>query len=143
MPDSKSSTPRWLLTVLAVWALVFVAFVDCAPLGRRDYIEDAKKSKAQLGCKSLANVIDAYISHEANTKHDPPAALRDLVHPPFGGSSFLRDGDKDLLDPWGKPYEMERFRRSDGSDNILVKTTALDSTPITQFGIGPSARPHP
>src|SRR5687768_11782014 len=69
---------------------------------------DVKPAKAQLGCKSLAMAIEKYVENEANTKHEFPTTLHDLVEPPFGGPSFLRHGEEELLDPWGKPYEMER-----------------------------------
>ena len=101
------------------------------------------RSRSQLGCKSLETAIEAYTQHEANTKHEFPTTLNDLVHPPFGGPSFLRNGETDLRDQWGKPYQMERARWPDGEEYILVTTTAPDGTPISQFGIGKNSRPKP
>src|SRR5436305_999766 len=126
MPNSKSSTPKWLLPTLVMCALLFFTFADIAPWSTETYRLDAQKSRAQLGCTSLAQAIEAYVQHEANKKHELPTALRDLVQPPFGGSSFLRNGEADLLDPWSKPYEMERGRRSDGTEYLLITTTAPD-----------------
>jgi general secretion pathway protein G len=117
------------LVLLVAW----VVFVEIsAPM--RGY--DAKQAKAQLGCQGLAIAIETYTEHKANTKHVLPRTLHELVNPPFGGPSFLRNGEADLLDPWGKPYEMELIKRSDGSECILVSTTTPDGTPISQFGIG-------
>jgi hypothetical protein len=140
----KRTTLQSIVSVLAL--MVALCLVFAAVIGgffSYDGGDDTKTSKAQLGCMSIAVAIEAYIDNEANKTHEPPTALRDLVEPPFGGPSFLRNGEADLIDPWGKPYEMERVRRSDGTEYILVKTTAPDGTPISQHGIGPNARPHP
>lgn len=102
---------------------------------------NGKQGRAQLACKDLETAIEAYIQHPANTKHEFPTTLNDLFEPPFGGRPFLRNGRDDLIDPWGKPYEMERVKRSDGTEYALVKTTAPDGTPISQHGIGENAKP--
>ena len=97
---------------------------------------DSKQCESQLGCQSVATAFESYVEHSANARHELPTTLNDLAHPPFGGPAFLRNGEADLLDPWGKPYEMERRQWKDGAEFILVKTTAPDGTPISQFGIG-------
>jgi hypothetical protein len=102
---------------------------------------NVKQSKAQLGCTELAVALERYIDSEANTKHEWPTTLRDLLQPPLGGPSFLRNGETDLLDRWGNPYQFERRQRDDGTEYILVKTTAPDGTPISQFGIAGNAQP--
>jgi general secretion pathway protein G len=104
-------------------------------------MEEKRKACSHLGCRSVAMAVEAYIHNEANKNHEFPRTLDDLIHPPFGGPPFLRNGNEDLLDCWGKPYEMERVRKADGTEYVLVKTTAPDGTSISQFGIGPSAQP--
>lgn len=141
MRDSKSFTRGWLLPILILWSLVFLAFADCAPLNTPAYRLDAQKAKAQLGCASLEQAISEYIQHEANTTHELPAHLNDLLKPPFGSKPFLERGDSELIDPWGNPYQMDRARKPNGAKFVLVKTTAPDGTPISQFGIGPNATP--
>jgi hypothetical protein len=91
----------------------------------------------------VATAVEAYVYNEANKKHEFPRTLEDLINPPFGGPPFLRNGKYDLVDCWGTPYEMDRIRKADGTEDVLVKTTAPDGTPISQFGIGPSACPRP
>jgi general secretion pathway protein G len=127
-----------MIGVALVLGLV-VLLALAAPIGG----QDIKLAKAQLGCKSLAMAIEKYVENEANKKHELPNTLHDLVEPPFGGPSFLRNDEADLLDPWGKPYEMERREFKDGSEYILVRTTAPDGTPICQYGIGTNAFPKP
>ena len=48
---------------------------------------------------------EAYQTSPQNEKGKPPTILLELVKPPFGGVSFLRNGEKDLLDPWGKTLQ--------------------------------------
>jgi general secretion pathway protein G len=101
-----------------------------------------KTGQAQMGCQSLATAVEAYVQNSDNPKHEFPAKLADLLEPPFGGPSFLRNGAQDLLDPWGKPYQMELVRRSDGTEYLLIKTTAPDGREFSQYGIGKKARPR-
>src|SRR5438105_2622731 len=129
-----------VLALMCALGLVFAAVTGL--LFTYEGGDDTKTHKAQLGCSSIATAIEAYINNKDNKQHEPPTVLRDLVEPPFGGPSFLRNGAADSLDPWGKPYEMERVRRADGTEYILVKTTAPDGTPISQFGIGRNATPR-
>lgn len=124
---------------VALWTVVVGYAVLTAIAARpNDYGRDAR---AQLGCKSIETAIEAYIQHKDNPKNEFPKAPNDLFEPPFGGPPFLRNGRADLIDPWGKPYEFERVRWSDGVEYILVKTTTPDGTPISQFGIGKNAHP--
>jgi len=138
-PPTPKSARRLLLRICGVGLLLLVAGIVLAILTTRP-IGD-KKYSAQLGCKSLKAAIEAYIDCPANVKHEFPTKLNDLVEPPFGGPPFLRNGSADLVDPWGKPYQMERARRPDGGEYIHVTMTAPDGTPISQFGIGANAQP--
>ena len=130
-----------VLALMCALCLVFAAVTG--NLFTYEGGDNTKQSKAQLGCKSLETAIEAYIENKDNTKHAFPHTLENLVEPPFGGPSFLRNGRADLIDPWGKPYEMEPIRRTNGTEFILVKTAAPDGTFITQFGIAPHATPRP
>ncbi len=136
MSDSNSATREWLLPTVVLLSLVFCIFANVAPLNTRNQLREAQKIKAQLGCVTLDKAIQKYTKNEANTKHELPNTLRDLVDPPIGSGSFLENEGRDLIDPWDKPYQMERARRSDGTEYILVKTTAPNGTLITQYGIG-------
>ena len=127
---------RVMLVLALTGVLCLVLAIMTGHLFTHNGSDDTKTHSAQLGCTSLATAIDAYTQHKDNKQHELPMVLRDLVEPPFGGPSFLRNGETDLLDPWGKPCEMERRQFQDGREYILVKTTAPDGTPISQFGIG-------
>ena len=64
--------------------------------------EKAEEEKARLACMKLLDVCLNYQNNPANQKHLIPMRLLDLVEPPFGGTGYLPNGEKDLLDPWGK-----------------------------------------
>jgi len=150
MSDSKSFTRGWWLPILLLFAFVFVAFVDCAPWSTEDYRLEAQKSKAQLGCTQIATAIEAFCNSPQaswpkewqDSQSKAPRTLRDLAHPPHGGSSYLRNGDADTVDPWGKPFQLNVVTNPDGSAYLLITTTAPDGTPISQHGIGEAATPR-
>src|SRR5687768_1103863 len=101
-------------------------------------LEEQKKSASEQ-CQQIAVVV-AYHNWPLGSEHPAPPTRVVLVHPVGGGPAFLRDGDAELLDPWGKPYRMESVRQSDGTVIILITTSAPDGTPISQFGIGRNAQ---
>jgi hypothetical protein len=141
--NSKRRIPLALWVALSLLLGILGGFVILTAFSC-DSGFDAKKCKAQLECQSLATAIEAYGNDPKNTKEELPRTPTDLVQPPWGGSSFLRDGERDLQDPWGNPYQFERVTRKDGTEYILVKTTTPDGTPISQFGIGEkNAAPRP
>lgn len=141
---ARTSTRRagfTLLEVLVVVAII-VILASVATVATTRYLEDAKKTKAHLAAKGLSQAIDNYINNPANANNDPPSGLNDLLQPPFGGPSFLRNGEEDLKTPWnGRPFDMEQRQRGDGTTYYLVHTTAPDGTQISNFGIGPQAMP--
>ena len=102
---------------------------------------DFHKDLAHLACQSLAHEVEAYTDSPSNLKHEFPNSLNDLVHPPWGGSSFLRKNEAELIDPWGHPYQMERRTTADGRNYPFVWTTAPDGMRISNFGFGPKADP--
>ena len=42
------------------------------------------------------------------------------MKPPFGGPSFLRNGEADLFDPWGKPYRYAVIPNAKGEQEVYV-----------------------
>jgi len=67
--------------------------------------EKAKEDKASRGCVSIAQACEAYAVNPQNKTGAYPAKLAELVKPPFGGASFIRNGKDDLLDPWGNAFQ--------------------------------------
>lgn len=128
-----------LLEVLVVVAiLVILAGVGVVATTR--YIEDARKAKAQMGCKGIEQACQLYKDNAANPTNDYPQSLQDLLAPSFGGTGYLKNGQADMLDPWGQQYQIQFIASpSDPTGTSLmplVHTTAPDGTPISQYGIG-------
>lgn len=100
---------------------------------------------AQLRCSTLNKVVQAYTLSPQNPGLDDneklPMKPEALVTVPFGGPSYIEGGKADLLEPWGKPYELKHAKRANGSTYVLIKTTAPDGTPIKQFGVGKTEEP--
>jgi general secretion pathway protein G len=131
-----------LMEVLVVVAiLVILAGVAIIAVPR--YIDDARKSKAHLACKSLAQACEAFRNNPANADGHYPQSAQELLQPPFGGPSYLQNGLADLQTPWGggQQYTLEPRQKSDGTYYMLVHTNAPDQTPVSNFGIGPTANP--
>jgi general secretion pathway protein G len=128
-----------LLEVLVVVAIL-VILATVATVATTRYIEDAKKTKAQLGCKAIADACENYKNNPANTMSQPPQSLQELLTPTFGGTAFLKNGKDDLMDPWGHEYQMQTITQNDGSQIMLVSTTASDGVKISQYGIGAASK---
>ena len=108
------------------------------------------KRRAHKQCKDIAMAVEAYTPSSASPgsieemRRWGQLTLKDLARPPHGGPSLLRNGDADLIDPWGKPFQLQLHHDEDGRIvSVLVSTTAPDGTPISQHGIGPDAAPKP
>jgi general secretion pathway protein G len=130
-----------LLEVLVVVAII-VILASVATVATTRYLEDAKKTKAQLNCKAISQAIEAYKINPANTMQEPPTDLGQLINPPFGGTGLLKNGQEDLMDPWGQQYQFKDVAQGDNSSTTLVFTFAKDgtNTPISQYGIGNASR---
>ncbi|HYH64818.1 MAG TPA: prepilin-type N-terminal cleavage/methylation domain-containing protein [Urbifossiella sp.] len=129
-----------LLEVLVVVAIL-VILSTVAIVATTRYLEDARKGRAQLQCRSLSTAIESYKVNAANPTFEEPTDLGQLLQPPFGGTAFLKNGDQDLIDPWGQQYQMKQYGQGDGTTIIQVYTFSKnDGTPISQFGIGPLAK---
>ena len=140
----RKATRRAAFTLLEVLVVVaiLVILAGVATVATTRYLEDAKKSRAQLGCQGIAQAIEAYMLSPGNPTGEGPGQLSQLYQPQWGGTSFLRNGEQDTIDPWNQHYSIEPATKSDGSPYYLVRTTASDKTPISQFGIGDKAQPR-
>jgi general secretion pathway protein G len=127
-----------LLEILVVVAIV-VILAGVGVVATTSYLENAKKSKAVLGCKGISQAAEAYyLNPSSNNTY--PQSLQDMVQPPFGGP-LLKNGQQDTIDPWGRPYNYELRTLSDGSQVPFVHTKSPDNIDISQYGVGPAAQP--
>lgn len=134
-----------LLEVLVVVAIL-VILATVATVATTKYIDESRKTKAQLGCVTLDKAIKAYVMSPQNPgvtdEEKLPTGPQDLVQPFGGSTSFLDNSAADLRDPWGKDYQFQRQNKPDGTVYILVTTQAPDGTQITQYGQGANAVPR-
>jgi general secretion pathway protein G len=129
-----------LMEVLVVVAiLVILASVAIIAVPR--YIDDARKNQALLRAQSLAQACESYNINPAND-NGYPQSLNELLTPPFGGPSFLKNGVKDLQTPWNQPFNYEQRPRQDQTVVPYISTNAPDGTLISNFGIGDKATPQ-
>ncbi len=133
---ARRTVLRMLLGVFVILGVGWVTWDSIVPINSLT----TKQSKAQLGCRGLAQAIEAFQKSPSNTQHALPRTLNELLQPPWGGQPFLKNGDEDLQDPWGQPYQMRAKTFEDGREYRLVFTHAPDGTAISQFGIGTQSR---
>jgi hypothetical protein len=135
----------WLYMAVLIVVAIVLLFDASAPRSKQRGSTEPNLSKAQLGCATLARAIVGWqisnIGPGATDDNRLPESPRDLLKT-VNGKVLLENGEADLYDPWGKPYEFELRYRADGTPFIVVRTTAPDGTLITQYGIGRNAEPR-
>ena len=102
--------------------------------------EPSRKAQARRDCEAISRAVTAYMQNPANPGNDPPGGLQDLLEPPFGGRGFLKNGQGDLIDPWGQPYQLRVGKLADGKPAYIVYTRSrADGGPVSQYGVGPES----
>jgi hypothetical protein len=86
--------------------------------------EEAKRDKARVDVKALADAVAAYHVNNGN----PPQALQDLSQPDAGGKVIVAADA--LTDPWGKPYQYDPAGPKHNGEKPDVWTQAPDGTVI-------------
>jgi hypothetical protein len=99
-------------------------------------MDAAKEQMAELNARGLAVVCEAYFLNPASG-NEYPKKLTDIVKPPFGGASFVRNGEKDLLDPWGKEYKYALEALRDGTQVPRVWTERVVNGKTKVYGTKP------
>ena len=97
--------------------------------------DEAKEKIAELNARGLTQACEAYYLNPASGNLYP-MTLADLVTPPFGGS-LLKNGAKDLLDPWGKEYKYALETLRDGTQVPRVWTERVVNGKTKAYGKKP------
>ena len=107
--------------LLVVVAVLLVAAVITIVSTMR-YIGSGRSGDAIQQSMSILRACEAYRDNPNNPEAGKrfPTTLADLVKPPFGGSSFLRSGEADLLDPWGHSYRYAVVTSASGEQEAYV-----------------------
>jgi hypothetical protein len=104
---------RWLGVGVAV------VMIAASTLAFPRYLGPTRSGSAVRQAESILQACEAYRLHPASG-NKYPAKLADLHKPPFGGESYLRNGEADLIDPWNTPYRYAVLTGSDGEQEAYV-----------------------
>ncbi len=94
-------------------------------------VEDAREAVAERKMQSLSNACESYYLNP-NSNQSYPSVLRDLVSPPWGGASYVRNGATALLDPWGNSFQYATGQGKKGNPItfIWVERTVDEKTKV-------------
>jgi hypothetical protein len=92
---------------------MLLAVTGSAPAA--DPKEPAKEQVAALRTRALVAACESYAANPANEPGQYPEKLTELDAPRFQKASFLKNGKKDLLDPWGKEFKYELVEAEKGA----------------------------
>src|SRR5262245_7045186 len=92
----------------------------------------AREQRAEVQSRGILQACEAYQVNPANKTQTYPTILPELVKPPWGGFPYLRDGEKDLLDPWGRRFNYAVAKDEKGNLQAYVWTerTVIDRTKV-------------
>jgi hypothetical protein len=119
---------KWAVVVLVLLALGIVLI-----LAATTYDGYSKSDQAVMQAANLTQVCEAYRVHP-NSGKKYPATLADLASPPFGGSSFLKYGKDDLIDPWGNPFKYAIVPNEKGEPEVYVWTERIVDEKLMLLG---------
>lgn len=102
-------------------------------------LEAEKEARTLFQARSLMTAAEAYYSHP-QSRNKYPDSLNDLLNPPFGKASFLRNGPADLLDPWGKTFQYDIRKDANGNQRAYVWTERTVNGKTKVIGTKPPPR---
>jgi hypothetical protein len=101
-------------------AVVVVLFLGANFVAADDKDDE---DKAKLSCDSLLQACLAFkISPADGMGKQFPTVLLELAKPPNGRTSYLKNGEKDLIDPWGKTFQYAVAKDEKGELQAYVWT---------------------
>jgi hypothetical protein len=103
----------------------------------------ANERLATLATQSLAQAGEAYAINPANEGNRYPQVLADLSKPRFGGPSYLKNGVKDITDPWGRLYDCAYEANEKGDPQFYVWTERVVNGKVRVYGAKPPAPKKP
>jgi hypothetical protein len=100
-------------------------------------VDTSLENHAALMAKALLNAGEAYTLHPANKEGRYPGTVADLVKPPFAKVSFLKDNEKDLMDPWGAIYRCRTDTDERRTVRFYVWTERVVGGKVRRLGYPP------
>jgi hypothetical protein len=118
-----SNTLLWLVVggVAAVVLLVVLGVGLFLLVGYTRYLETAKASKAKMDCSHISQAVESY-----NIENDHyPNSLLELTQPVGDKPAYLTE--KDLLDPWDRPYQYDpNARNLFGKPKVFTTSSGVE-----------------
>lgn len=100
-------------------------------------LDAAQERWARLQVNGLISAAEAYAANPANKQGRWPSTLAELLKPPFGDIQFLRNKEKDLMDPWGMPYRCLTDQDERGRVRFYVWTERVVAGKVRKIGEPP------
>lgn len=123
------SRRNWAIVVPVVLLVGAVVLI----VSTTRYLGPTRSSQAVLQARGLLLACEAY--HETpKSGKKYPAKLADLHTPPFSGGSFLRNGEDDLIDPWGNPFKYAVVPDAKGEPELYVWSERTVEGKLTLIG---------
>jgi hypothetical protein len=104
-------------------------------------VDTAMEDHAALMARSLRSAGEAYATDPANKEGRYPGTVADLAKPPFRkDTSFVKNGVKDLMDPWGGIYRCRTDINDRGLARFYVWTERFVNGKVRKIGHPPPER---
>ena len=100
-------------------------------------VDAAFEHQAFLGVHNIRTAGEAYAISPANKEGRYPGTPTDLVKPPFSKFSFLKNKEKDLMDPWGGLYRCRTELDDRGNVRFYVWTERVVDGKVRRIGLPP------
>ena len=101
-------------------------------------VDTAMEDHAELMASNLMKAADAYALSPANKEGRYPGTVADLLKPPFAKNAvFLKDQEKDLMDPWGAIYRCRTELDERGNARLYVWTERFVNGKVRKIGFPP------
>jgi general secretion pathway protein G len=114
-----------LMEMLVVVAII-VMLAGVGAYSYMRYLESSRESLAKLQITHLQEAVQAYNVDNGS----PPESLQVLTVSEAGKHAYIEQ--KDMLDPWGKPYNYEPGNLSP-TGHPRLSTTSPSGTPIANW----------
>ena len=125
---------HWVLVALVFAITCYVIIKPPAPVPPAP-VHESDETKALVQAEAIVYACVEYRDSPANPQRGKyPATLSELVNPPFGGPSFLRKGEQDLIDPWENLYHFEVGKGFNGEVEVRVCTVRVTDYAIILLG---------
>jgi general secretion pathway protein G len=113
-----------LMEIMVVVAII-VILAGAATYYGVSMLGQSKESTAKINITTLTGLAETY---RTTNEGNPPASLSELAHPTNGSKPLT--AEKNLLDPWGKPYGYDPSGPHNGGLQVDIWATTPEGKQI-------------